>query len=173
MKAYLRLIICLSLLGCGRPRDPVPPPEFRSDHYDPSNVSAEHGPLKRLNRKECSPNAQLPENRPVDPRSQLVAPEGIVVTGRFQSEGVCDFFTGKKSTMRFFVTYAVQEKRGDFPGSVLSFFADDDCLLDEEGKPVPRNRWPFGKGEMTFYLVRNAPAKERPDYTILSYTEKD
>jgi len=97
----------------------------------------------------------------------------IVVTGRFQSEGVCDFVTDKKTTLRFFVIYSVQERRGDFPYSVLSFFADDDCLLDEAGNPVPRNRWPFGKGEMTFYLARDASDNSGAGYKILSYIETE
>ena len=151
----------------------MPPPQLRSDHYDPHNVSTEHGVLRHIRLQECSPNAQLPENKPINPRPKLDIPEMIVVTGRFQSESVCDFFTEKKTTVRFFVTYSVEEKRGDFPGSVLSFFADDDCLLDEEGKSVPRHRWPFGNGEMTFCLVRNASVGNGPAYSILSYFETE
>lgn len=173
MSVYLRLFLCLAFSGCGRPPAPAPPPEFRSDHYAPSNVSPEHGPLKHLNGRECSPNAQLPGNRPISPKPKPDIPGVIVVAGKFQSEGVCDYLTGKTTTLRFFVTYSVQEKRGDFPYGVLSFFADDDCLLDEEGKPVPRTPWPFGNGERTFYLKRNTPAQAGAGFTILSYTGKE
>lgn len=171
MTVYLRLLVLLSLCGCGRPQAPAP--EFRSDHYAPGNVSAEHGALRHLPRGSCSPNARLPGNRPIQTPAKPDSPEMVVVVGRFESEGVCDFFTGEKTTLRFFVTYSVSGKAGEFPYSTLSFFADDDCLLDEAGKPVPRNSWPFGHGEMTFHLTRNTPARDGPEYTILSYSKRE
>lgn len=120
----------------------------------------------------CIPNAKLPGNRPITSASKPDAPEIIVVDGVFQSEGVYSFSTDEKTTIRFFVTYSIPEPKEGFSKTSLSFFADDDCLRDEDGKPIPRSRWPFVSGAMTFYMVRNSSAENGIDYTILSHIKK-
>ena len=168
MNIVSRFCLLLLLVSCNR----LEPPEFRSDHLDLNKVAKEHQDLTLLERERCIPDAQLPGNRPVSSASTPDASEIIVVDGVFQSEGIYSFSTDKITTIRFFVTYSIPEPKDGFSKTTLSFFADDDCLSDEDGTPVPRSRWPFVSGGMTFYMIRNASATNGVDFTIVSHVKK-
>ena len=136
-------------------------------------MSREHGTLIHLERLKCIPNAKLRGTRPIYSSSNLDDPDLIQVDCEFQSEGIFDVNSGKRTTIRFFVTYRVKRSLSHFDYPIVSFFADDDCLRDEEGNLVPRMPWPFTEGRMTLFLRKLPPSADQPSYEIVLYAKNE
>ena len=120
----------------------------------------------------CIPTAILPNDRPILQKMEVRDADTITVTASFEKEGLYDFQTRDITTVTFFVIYSIRDPNPIYPIKELSFFAIDNCLRDEKGNLIPREKWPFSKGIKTFVIQSAQSFGAGPTYRIVSYSDE-